>query len=198
MQKKRTNRLSYRQDDPDWKPEMPQPVEERPMRPDQPEITGTHQPLQVLRQTSFSSNQVVHRGLLTIVELEYNPPRFILILDKDKELIRFPFGGMETIDITPAKGAERETFEEVGIPKDIGTPVSNDDESFIGEVNFGNSVFYVFTKKVPASTQVVLGVEQDDWAPATADEIDRFAKEGLITPKHVRSWEVFKRKRWPQ
>lgn len=193
----RKNRFSYRQADPDWKPEMPEPVQEKPIGPGQPETTGTRQPFQVLRQTPFSGNPVVHKGLLTIIELEYNPPRFILILDKDKELMRFPFGGMETTDITPARGAERETFEEVGIPKDAGTPVSDDDESFIGEINFGNSVFYVFTKKVPASTQVVLGVEQDEWAPATADEIDRFAKDGLITPKHVRSWEVFKRKRWP-
>lgn len=182
MYKKRVGRL-YGQADPDWKPEMPEPIQQKPIGSGQPATT--------------SSNNQVHKGLLTIIELEYNPPRFILILDKDKDLMRFPFGGMEATDITPAAGADRETFEEVGIPKDVGTPVSAD-ESFVGEVNFGNSVFYVFTKKVPSSTQVVLGVEQDEWAPATADEIDRFAKDGLITPKHVRSWEVFKRKRWPQ
>jgi len=195
--KKRIGRLSYSygRDDPDWKPEMPEPVQEKPA-PVQPEATGPYRPLQVLRQTSFSSDQV-HKGILTIVELEYDPPRFILILDKDKELMRFPFGGMETTDITPAAGAARETFEEIGIPKDAGTPINDNDESFIGEVNFGNSVFYVFTKKVPVSTQVVLGDEQDEWAPPTADEIDQFARDGLITPKHVRSWEVFKRKRWP-
>src|SRR3989344_1923773 len=195
--KKRIGRLSYSygQSDPDWKPEMPEPVQET-RAPVQPEATGPYRPLQILRQTPFSSDQV-HKGILIIVELEYDPPRFILILDKDKELMRFPFGGMETTDIPPAAGAARETFEEIGIPKDAGTPINDNDESFIGEVNFGNSVFYVFTKKVPASTQVVLGDEQDEWAPPTADEIDQFARDGLITPKHVRSWEVFKRKRWP-
>lgn len=193
--KKRTSRFSYGQDDPDWKPEMPEPVLEKPV-PVQPVATGSHQPLQVFGQTPFSSGQV-HKGILTIIELDYTPPRFILILDHDKELMRFPFGGMETTDITPARGATRETFEEVGITEDVGTPISDGNESFIGEVNFGNCLFYVFTKKVPAATQVVLGDEQEEWAPATADEIDQFARDGMITHKHVRSWEVFKRKRWP-
>lgn len=175
-----------RQDDPDWKPEMPEPV--------QPATTASLQPIQFLGQRLFANGQV-HKGILTIVELEYNPPRFILILDKDKELMRFPFGGMETTDITPAAGSVRETFEEVGIAEDVGTPISDDNTSFIGEINFGNSLFYVFTKKVPCSTQVVLGNEQEEWAPCTADEIDQFVRNGMITPKHVRAWEVFKRKR---
>ena len=194
--RKRTNRLSYGQmSDPDWKPEMPEPVQERPAGP-QPAATCSQQPLQVLRQTPFSGDQV-HKGILTIIELEYNPPRFIIILDLDKELMRFPFGGLETTDITPAAGAARETFEEVGVPEDVGTPIIGNDESFVGEINFGNAVFYVFTKKVPVSTQVVLGVEQEEWAPPTADEIDQFVKDSMITHKHVRAWEVFKRKRWP-
>lgn len=201
--KRRKNRLSpearrlYEQmGDPDWKPEMPEPVQERPT-PVQTTETGPPQPFLVLAQTPFSSDQV-HKGTLIIIELEYNPPRFILILDKDKELMRFPFGGMEATDATPAAGATRETREEVGIPEDVGTPISGDNESFIGEINFGNSVFYVFTKKVPTPTQIVLGEEQEEWAPVTADTIDRFAKDGLITLKHMRAWEVFKRKRWPQ
>ena len=196
--KKRASRpsYSYGQEDPDWKPEMPEPVQERPAGLGQPEATDLNQPLQVSGQTLFSSGQV-HKGILIIIELECDPPWFILIMDKDKELMRFPFGGMETTDITPAAGATRETREEVGIPEDVGTPISGDNESFIGEINFGNSVFYVFTKKIPASAQVALGEEQEEWAPVTADTIDRFAKDGLITSKHARAWEVFKRKRWP-
>lgn len=198
MKKRSVSRLSYSYgQDPDWKPEMPEPVQEKPAGPNQSTTTGSQQPLQVLRQTPFSGNQV-HKGLLIVVELEYNPPRFILILDDDKELMRFPFGGMETTDITPAAGAARETFEEIGIPEDAGTPIRDDDESFIGEVNFGNTLFYVFTKKVPAATQIVLGVEQEEWAPPTADEIDQFVKNGMVTHKHVKAWEIFKRKRWPQ
>ena len=198
MRRNRTSRLSYsyRQDDPDWKPEMPEPVQEKPAGPAQPAVTAFSELLQVLEQTPFSNGQG-HNGILTISELDYTPPRFILILDDDKELMRFPFGGLETTDTTPAAGAARETLEEVGIPEDVGTPISGNDESFISEINFGNAVFYVFTKKVPASTKITLGKEQEEWAPPTADEIDQFARDGLITPKHVRSWEVFKRKRWP-
>ena len=187
------NRRFFERDD-DWKPEPPEPVQKKLTEPSYPTAATIHPPPQALGHL-LASRDNKHRSLLTIIELECDPPKFIMIMDDDKALIRFPFGGMETTDITPARGATRETFEEVGIPEDVGTPISDNDKSFIREISFGSSIFYVFTKKIPASTQIVLGKEQELWAPFTADRIDELVVQGLVAYKHAKSWEEFKRQR---
>ena len=129
-----------------------------------------------------------------IVQYDLPEPMFEVILDNDKTLFRFPFGGLELTDQDTSKAASRETREEIGLDIDVSL-----DHDFVGEVSGSglDCILYVFAKKVPVHLKesVVLGVEQEWHCAMTADRIDGYITEGLISQKHAIGWQLFKRVR---
>lgn len=174
--------------DPDWKPEIHKPSFELSSYTSAPKNLES---AEILSPATAAGN--LYQGVMAIIEIEPASPsfksRYVIILDTDKELMRFPFGQLEVSDSSNAKGAERETDEEVGIQ------LSFDTENYIGTLNFRDSVFHIFTKKVSTSTPIILGKEQEAYGTPTAEIIDAWIKEGKITFKHAKSWKLFKQKR---
>src|SRR3989344_982357 len=185
----------------DWKPEVgedPGPKK----KPGKPSTSGAKSG-QSQQETTIPSlvtkrvqNIGPYRGVMMIVQYDMNPPMFEVILDDDKTLFRFPFGGLEPTDNNQAAAASRETREEIGLD------VSLDGNDFLGEVSGSglDCILYVFTKKVTTDLKdkVVLGKEQKWHCAMTASLIDEYANKGLVTKKHVLGWELFKRKRLNQ
>jgi hypothetical protein len=177
--------------DPDWKPErrsfvqVQEAIHNQLGRPNPSENLSLNlQPIPTVE---------IYQGCMGIVELEPSLPkfqsRFVVILDNDKHMRRFPFGRLESEDTSTSQGAERETREEIGIE------IRCDEESYVGTIDFGNCLFHIFTNKVPAYTPITLGEEQEEWGAPTADEIDSWVASGQLAPRHASSWKLFKQKR---
>jgi 8-oxo-dGTP pyrophosphatase MutT (NUDIX family) len=175
--------------DPDWKPDFSELNDRYKAQTKATRAEPESRP--IVFQTL--SNQNIYQGVLSIIELESGlssiEPRFIVILDLDKELYRFPFGRLEENDISPAGGAERETKEEIGIELTFSK------ENNVGSIDFDKCIFHIFTKKVPLTTRVVLGEEQETWGPLTAEEIDDLVTKEKMAWRHAKSWQYFRQSR---
>ncbi len=161
----------------DWKP--------------QPEPEVLTVPLKGLSPVQIP-DQMPYKGVMMIIEFDCEPARFMVIKDRDKERLRFPFGGMKVTDTTFDEGANRESLEEIGLA--LGLDI---DRNFVGELSGGpNCTLYVFTTRVPYAKafDIKLGEEQEAGAPFTADHIERCIEDRLFARNHANGWRM--RKNW--
>jgi len=167
----------------DWKPE--------PLEPEESAETGQQEnSIQALLSRDVS--RAPYRGALTIIEYDFKPRMIEVIRDiPPKVLMRFPFGGIKSIDGDTSNGSKRETKEEVGLS--LGKLTR---DHFVGELSGGpNCTIYIFAKTLRAELRhkVVLGTEQKDHVAMLMTTVDRFVDQGLFSRNHANAWRLFQR-----
>lgn len=187
----------------DWKPEpleleLEEPSEEDPLETEQEPTPPNNQTDSLLSLLSggisrpaYNTSKTPYRGALTIIEYDFNPRMIETILDKDKVMIRFPFGGIKLTDGDTSNGSKRETREEVGLS--LGKLTQR---NFVGGLSGGpNCTLYIFAKTLSAKLRhkVILGEEQRDHASMLMTTVDRNVDLGLFSRNHANAWRLFQR-----
>lgn len=148
-------------------------------------------------QTKVSASAVVgghSQGVLTIIEFDSCPPEMVVLKDKDKDLLRFPFGMRDPEDSTIFVAARRECLEEAFYELGVELPEFTDKDSLGVIFVSANHSVDVFHIVLSSDIQVSPGEEQEEVFRAPIALVDKYVARGLFSQTHCVAWDLYKKK----